>query len=60
MEFELFKLLNSILLTKLIFSCSAKCKRSPLYRALDIKQPSKASFKEKIIKTGSKSKKKKK
>ena len=59
MEFKLLKFLNRTLLMKLIFSSSDKYKRSRLYRLLDIKQPSKAPFKEKIIKTDSKSKKKK-
>ena len=49
-EFELFKLLNRTLLMKLIFSCSAKFKRSRVYHLLDVKQPSKASFQEKKLK----------
>ena len=58
-EFKIFKLLNRSLLKKSIFSCSAKYKRFRLYRLLDIKTPSNASFKEKIIKTDSKRRKKK-
>ena len=41
---------------KLIFSSSDKYKRCGLYQLLDIKTTGKASFKEKIIRTDSKSK----